>query len=44
MWLRIGFLIVKELLAVWRDPKSRFLLLRPPSSSCSSSPTPPRRR
>ena len=30
MWQRIGFLIVKELLAVWRDPKSRFLLLAPP--------------
>ena len=30
MWLRIGYLIVKELLAVWRDPKSRFLLLAPP--------------
>jgi ABC-2 type transport system permease protein len=30
MWLRIGYLIVKELLAVWRDPKSRFLLLGPP--------------
>jgi len=30
MWLRIWFLIVKEALAVWRDPKSRFLLLAPP--------------
>jgi ABC-2 type transport system permease protein len=30
MWLRIGYLVVKELLAVWRDPKSRFLLLGPP--------------
>jgi ABC-2 type transport system permease protein len=30
MWQRIRFLIVKELLAVWRDPKSRFLLLAPP--------------
>lgn len=30
MWARIGYLIVKELLAVWRDPKSRFLLLAPP--------------
>jgi ABC-2 type transport system permease protein len=30
MWLRIGCLIIKELLAVWRDPKSRFLLIAPP--------------
>jgi ABC-2 type transport system permease protein len=30
MWSRIGCLIVKELLAIWRDPKSRFLLLAPP--------------
>lgn len=30
MWLRIRCLIIKELLAVWRDPKSRFLLLAPP--------------
>ncbi|HEY3963463.1 MAG TPA: ABC transporter permease [Planctomycetaceae bacterium] len=30
MWLRIGYLIVKEFLAVWRDPKSRFLLVAPP--------------
>ena len=30
MWLRIACLIVKELLAVWRDPKSRFLLVAPP--------------
>jgi ABC-2 type transport system permease protein len=30
MWLRIRSLIVKELLAVWRDPKSRFILLGPP--------------
>lgn len=30
MWLRIGCLIIKELLAVWRDPKSRFLLVAPP--------------
>jgi ABC-2 type transport system permease protein len=30
MWLRILSLIVKELLAVWRDPKSRFLLVAPP--------------
>ncbi|HVV99617.1 MAG TPA: ABC transporter permease [Planctomycetaceae bacterium] len=30
MWARIGYLIVKELLAVWRDPKSRFLLVAPP--------------
>ena len=26
MWLRIRSLIVKELLAVWRDPKGRFVL------------------
>ena len=25
MWLRIRSLIIKELLAVWRDPKSRFI-------------------
>ena len=30
MWLRIRSLIIKELLAVWRDPKSRFVLLVPP--------------
>lgn len=30
MWLRISSLIKKELLAVWRDPKSRFVLLGPP--------------
>ncbi len=30
MWQRIGYLIIKELLAVWRDPKSRFLLVAPP--------------
>jgi ABC-2 type transport system permease protein len=30
MALRIFTLIVKELLAVWRDPRSRFLLVGPP--------------
>ena len=30
MWLRIRSLIVKEFLAVWRDPKGRFILLVPP--------------
>jgi ABC-2 type transport system permease protein len=30
MWLRVGSLIVKELLTVWRDPKARFILLGPP--------------
>src|SRR6516165_9008942 len=30
MFLRIRSLIRKELLAVWRDPKSRFILLGPP--------------
>ena len=30
MWLRIRSLIIKELLAVWRDPKGRFVLLVPP--------------
>lgn len=30
MWQRIRNLILKELLAVWRDPKSRFLLVAPP--------------
>jgi ABC-2 type transport system permease protein len=30
MWLRIHSLIIKELLAVWRDPKGRFVLLVPP--------------
>lgn len=30
MWLRITRLIVKEFLAVWRDPKSRTVLIVPP--------------
>jgi ABC-2 type transport system permease protein len=30
MWLRIRCLVIKELLAVWRDPKTRFLILGPP--------------
>lgn len=30
MWGRIKALIVKEMLAVWRDPKSRFVLIVPP--------------
>jgi ABC-2 type transport system permease protein len=30
MWQRIRTLIVKELLAVWRDPKSRMILIVPP--------------
>ena len=30
MWQRIRTLIIKELLAVWRDPKGRFVLLVPP--------------
>lgn len=30
MWLRIGTLIIKELLAVWRDPKSRVIVIVPP--------------
>jgi ABC-2 type transport system permease protein len=30
MWLRIRSLILKELLAIWRDPKSRFIVLAPP--------------
>jgi len=30
MWQRIRSLIIKELLAVWRDPKGRFVLLVPP--------------
>jgi ABC-2 type transport system permease protein len=30
MWLRIRCLIIKELLAVWRDPKTRFIVLVPP--------------
>ena len=30
MWQRIRSLIIKELLAVWRDPKSRFILIVPP--------------
>ena len=29
MWLRIRSLIIKELLALWRDPKGRFVLLVP---------------
>ncbi|HZD26852.1 MAG TPA: ABC transporter permease, partial [Alphaproteobacteria bacterium] len=30
MWQRIFSLIVKEILAVWRDPRSRFVLIGPP--------------
>lgn len=30
MWTRICNLIIKELLAIWRDPKSRLLLIGPP--------------
>lgn len=30
MWQRIRTLIIKELLAVWRDPKSRIILFIPP--------------
>ena len=30
MWLRIRCLIIKELLAIWRDPKTRFIVLAPP--------------
>ncbi|HVU86411.1 MAG TPA: ABC transporter permease [Pirellulales bacterium] len=30
MWQRIRSLIVKEFLAVWRDPKSRMILIVPP--------------
>ncbi len=30
MWYRIYSLIIKELLAVWRDPKSRIAILMPP--------------
>jgi ABC-2 type transport system permease protein len=30
MWQRIRFLIVKELLALWRDPRSRTILIVPP--------------
>ncbi len=30
MWLRIRALVVKEILAVWRDKKSRFILIIPP--------------
>lgn len=30
MWLRIRSLIIKEFLAVWSDPKARFILLGPP--------------
>jgi ABC-2 type transport system permease protein len=31
MWQRIRTLIVKELLAIWRDPKSRVILIVPPT-------------
>jgi ABC-2 type transport system permease protein len=31
MWSRIVSLIVKELLAIWRDPKSRIILIMPPT-------------
>src|SRR5580658_9487847 len=30
MWQRIRYLIVKELLALWRDPRSRTILVVPP--------------
>ena len=30
MWTRLIALIVKELLSVWRDRKSRFVLVVPP--------------
>src|SRR3546814_13335081 len=30
MWTRLKALIVKELLAVWRDPKGRAVLIGPP--------------
>lgn len=30
MWVRIKALIVKEILTVWRDPRSRFILIVPP--------------
>lgn len=30
MWARIKALIIKEILAVWRDPRSRFVLIVPP--------------
>ncbi|MBP9692624.1 MAG: ABC transporter permease [Alphaproteobacteria bacterium] len=30
LWFRIKALIVKEILAVWRDKKSRFMLIGPP--------------
>src|SRR5580692_6197369 len=30
MWIRIRSLIIKEFLSIWRDPKSRFILLAPP--------------
>jgi ABC-2 type transport system permease protein len=30
MWLRVRSLVVKEFLAIWRDPKTRFILLGPP--------------
>jgi ABC-2 type transport system permease protein len=30
MWLGIRSLILKEFLAIWRDPKGRFILLAPP--------------
>jgi len=30
MWRRLSALIIKELLAIWRDPRSRFVLIAPP--------------
>ncbi|HTU26336.1 MAG TPA: hypothetical protein VMF30_13105, partial [Pirellulales bacterium] len=30
MWQRIWTLLIKELLALWRDPKSRGILIVPP--------------
>jgi ABC-2 type transport system permease protein len=30
MWQRIRFLVIKELLALWRDPRSRAILIVPP--------------
>jgi len=30
MWQRLSALIIKEMLAIWRDPRSRFVLIVPP--------------
>ena len=40
--IRITTLVVKEFLAIMKDPKSRIVVIGPPIISSSSSDTPPR--